>query len=73
MYTYPGHRLKNLPDRFMYYDKFMIVTWGHDPIISSHSNLLITLNDVSCHGPILVQCYAENESQSVRTPIRGNR
>lgn len=43
----------------------MIVTWGHDPILSSHTSLLITLNEVSCHGPILVHCYAETESHQV--------
>ena len=57
--------MTNLPDRFKYYEKFMILTWGHDPIISSHSNLLITLNDVSCHGAILVHCYSECDNNQV--------
>ena len=56
-----GYRLNHLPDSFKYYDKFMIITWGHDPIISTHFNLLLTLNDSLSHGPIMVQCYAEND------------
>jgi hypothetical protein len=56
-----GHRLARLPDSFTCYDKFMVITWGHDPIISSHFNLLLTLNDALSHGPILVQAYAESE------------
>ena len=35
-----GHRLNALPEKFFYFDKFMIITWGHDPIIVPHSNLL---------------------------------
>ena len=56
-----GSRLTRLPETFKYFDKFMIITWGHDPIISSHSNLLITLNDALSHGPLLVSCYSECE------------
>lgn len=56
-----GYRLSHLPDSFKYYDKFMIITWGHDPIINSHYNLLLTLNEALSHGPILVQCYADSD------------
>ena len=35
-----GYRLNSLPEKFLYFDKFMIITWGHDPIIVPHSNLL---------------------------------
>ncbi len=56
-----GHRLNHLPDSFRSYDKFMIITWGHDPITSSHFNLLLTLNEALSHGPILVQAYAESD------------
>ena len=56
-----GFRLTHLPEKFIHFDKFMVITWGHDPVIISHSNLLITLNDALTHGPILVECYGENE------------
>ncbi len=35
-----GHRLNSLPEAFLSYDKFMVITWGHDPVIVLHSNLL---------------------------------
>ncbi len=57
-----GHRLTHLPGSFKYFDRFMVITWGHDPIISTHFNILITLNEALSHGPILVQCYStEND------------
>lgn len=66
-----GHRLSHLPKSFKNFDKFLVITWGHDPIVSSYSNLLLTLNDALSHGPILVQCYSENEdsAQTIHIPF----
>ncbi|RNA28552.1 FAM91A1 [Brachionus plicatilis] len=54
-----GYRLKNVPQMFKNFEKFLIYTWGHDSIVASYSNLLLVLNDLLLHGPILVQCYSE--------------
>lgn len=69
-----GHLLSSLPKKFLNYDKFMITTWGHDPIFTYHSNLLITLNDAIVHGPILVECYGETEdgARTINVPFNDN-
>ena len=67
-----GSRLTRLPETFKYFDKFQIITWGHDPIVSSHSNLLITLNEALSHGPILVSCYSEYEDSAKTINISFN-
>ncbi|CAF0803047.1 unnamed protein product [Brachionus calyciflorus] len=67
-----GYRLTMLPKYFKSYEKFLIVTWGHDPIVASHSNLLIVLNDALTHGPILVQCYSDSEDGSQTIHIAFN-
>jgi hypothetical protein len=66
-----GHRVVHLPEQFKYFDRFMVITWGHDPVVVSHSNLLLTINDALSHGPILVICYGEMDegAQVIHIPF----
>ncbi len=38
-----GYRLNSLPESFLLFDKFMVITWGHDPVFIPHYNLLSNL------------------------------
>jgi hypothetical protein len=62
-----GYKLNSLPRCFRQYDKYLIMSWGHDNIISSHSNVLITINDILGHNALLVETYAESEENGAQT------
>ena len=52
-----GYRLTRLPSSFLAYDRFLLISWGHDPLVCSHVNLLIVLNESATHTPLFVACY----------------
>lgn len=59
-----GKKLTKLPDSFKHYDKYEISSWGHDSTVASSSNVLLTINEASSHGPILVECCCVDGEKS---------
>ncbi len=39
----------------------MINSWGHDSTITSNTNILTTLNDLTLHAPVLIESYGIDE------------
>ena len=52
-----GYRLKCIPSCFRNFDRLLVTSWGHDPFVTNHINMLITLNENLAHSPILLQAY----------------
>ena len=55
-----GKKLTQLPDNFKFYEKFEITSWGHDGTVATTTNVLLTINDASSHGSLLVECCCLN-------------
>ena len=62
-----GLKLDALPEPFHYYDTFIVTSWGHDSTVVSHSNILMTLNDLTLHAPVLIESYGINERKGFCT------
>lgn len=41
----------------------MITSWGHDSTITSNSNILMTLNELTLHAPVLLEAYGIDDKQ----------
>lgn len=58
-----GQRLRSLPEAFYVYERFMITSWGHDSTIAANTNILATLNELTLHGPVLIESYGFDEKK----------
>ncbi len=41
----------------------MINSWGHDSTLTSNTNILTTLNDLTLHAPVLIESYGIDEKK----------
>ena len=41
----------------------MITSWGHDSTITSNTNILTTVNDLTLHAPVLLESYGIDDKK----------
>ncbi len=58
-----GQKICSLPEAFYHYERFMITSWGHDSTIAANTNILATLNELTLHGPVLLESYGFDEKK----------
>jgi len=61
-----GSRLRRVPEPLADYERLLVTTWGHDPVIIPVSNALLTLNDALSHSAVLVQAFGWSQQGEVR-------
>ncbi|XP_002155306.4 protein FAM91A1 isoform X1 [Hydra vulgaris] len=67
-----GTRLKQLPSIFHNFERLLITTWSHDPVIAHTSNVLFSLNEALMHSPVLVQgdgINGEGDTLNISFPL----
>ncbi|XP_037089725.1 protein FAM91A1-like [Pollicipes pollicipes] len=61
-----GSRLRSLPEPLAPFERLLVTTWGHDPVVIPASNALLTLNDALSHSAVLVQAFGWSQEGQVR-------
>ncbi|KAL5111716.1 Protein FAM91A1 [Taenia crassiceps] len=57
-----GTHVTKLPPPLSCFSKFLVTSWGHDPVLMDIYGLFYSINDLTVNFPVLIQAYDDRDS-----------
>ena len=59
-----GARVNRLPPPLARFSRFLVVSWGHDPVLMDIYTLFYSINDLTISFPVFIQAYDDRRGDS---------
>ncbi len=56
-----GSRVTRLPGPLTSFSRFLVTSWGHEPVLMDTYTLFNSINDLTMNAPVLIQAYDDRE------------
>lgn len=57
-----GTHVTKLPPPLSCFSKFLVTSWGHDPVLMDIYGLFYSINDLTVNFPVLIQAYDDRDN-----------